>query len=241
VSALTRPVVRSDRLVVALFALTAVTGLVDAVSILALGRVFVANLTGNVVFVGFAVAGDHSFSAPRSLVASAAFLLGALLGGRLATLLSDDRRRWLVTAFTVESIVVAVAAVVAAATRSTASVQYGLLVLLGGGLGLQNATVRRVGTPDLTTTVLTLTLTGLAADSTPAGGTNPRWRRRAGAVVVMFAGAAVGGMLVLHAAAAWSLGLAAILLVAVVGLCTRLPDMQDHANERNATHGNRLG
>jgi hypothetical protein len=40
-----------------LLALTVVTGLVDAVSILRLGRVFVANMTGNVVFTGFAVTG----------------------------------------------------------------------------------------------------------------------------------------------------------------------------------------
>jgi hypothetical protein len=37
----------------ALLTLTAVTGLVDAVSYLRLGRVFVANMTGNVVFLGF--------------------------------------------------------------------------------------------------------------------------------------------------------------------------------------------
>jgi hypothetical protein len=38
---------------VLLLTLTVVTGTVDAVSILSLGRVFVANMTGNVVFVGF--------------------------------------------------------------------------------------------------------------------------------------------------------------------------------------------
>ncbi len=62
-------------------------------------------------------------------------------------------------------------------------------------MGLRNATVRKVGVPDLTTTVLTLTITGLAADSSLAGGTNPRWQRRVASVMAMFAGAAVGALM----------------------------------------------
>ena len=58
-----------------LFVLTAVTGLVDAVSYLQLGHVFVANMTGNVVFLGFAASGAAGFSAAASLVAIAAFLV----------------------------------------------------------------------------------------------------------------------------------------------------------------------
>src|ERR1700712_1717870 len=67
-----------------LVALTVVTGLVDAVSYLALGRVFVANMTGNVVFLGFALAGDHQLSATASLLAGGVFVVGALAGGRIA-------------------------------------------------------------------------------------------------------------------------------------------------------------
>ena len=61
--------------------LTIVTGLVDAVSYLALGHVFVANMTGNVVFLGFAVVDAEGFSVPASLMAIAAFLFGALADG----------------------------------------------------------------------------------------------------------------------------------------------------------------
>src|ERR1700721_299684 len=67
-----------------LLALTVVTGAVDAVSILRLGRVFVANMTGNVVFAGFAVVGAPGFALGSSLIALAGFLLGAAFGGRLA-------------------------------------------------------------------------------------------------------------------------------------------------------------
>src|SRR3989475_4475179 len=78
-----------------LLALTVTTGLIDAVSVLGLGRVFTANMTGNVVFLGFALARVPGFSLVRSLAALAAFLAGAVIGGRLAIRLEGSRRRWL--------------------------------------------------------------------------------------------------------------------------------------------------
>jgi Protein of unknown function (DUF1275) len=73
--------------------------------------------------------------------------------------------------------------------------RYVVIGLLAAGLGLQNATVRRLAVPDVTTTVLTLTLTGLAADSWFAGGHSPRAGRRVAAVGLMFTGALVGALL----------------------------------------------
>ena len=81
------------RLPVLLVGLTVVTGLVDAVSYLALGHVFVANMTGNVVFLGFALAGAPGLSAPASLAALGAFGLGALAGGRIAVRYGEQRAR----------------------------------------------------------------------------------------------------------------------------------------------------
>src|ERR1700732_4450087 len=66
-----------------LIVLTVVTGLVDAVSYLRLGRVFVTNQTGNVVFLGFALAGAGGITATASLLALVAFAGGAAAGGRL--------------------------------------------------------------------------------------------------------------------------------------------------------------
>src|SRR5947208_8727265 len=77
-----------------LLVLTMVTGLVDAVSYLALGHVFVANMTGNVVFLGFAIAGAQDFSMSASLVAIAAFLVGALAGGRLGSSMARHGSRF---------------------------------------------------------------------------------------------------------------------------------------------------
>src|ERR1700753_3025504 len=81
-----------------LLGLTFVTGLVDAFSYLLLGHVFVANMTGNVVFLGFALAGATGFSIPASLAALGSFVCGALVGGRLASGLGHHRGHLLAAA-----------------------------------------------------------------------------------------------------------------------------------------------
>jgi hypothetical protein len=81
-------------------------------------------------------------------------------------------------------------------------------------MGTRNAAVRKLAIPDLTTTVLTLTLTGIAADSSLANGNNVRFARRIGAVLAMFSGAAVGAVVIGYSVAA-ALGLAA----AISALC----------------------
>lgn len=183
-----------------LLALTGVTGLVDAVSYLKLGHVFVANMTGNVVFLGFAVSDAKDFSIPASLVAIAAFLAGALAGGRLGLRIGDHRGRLLAAATFIMIMLVGAAIVTVAMLDPNGElVRYTLIVLLALTMGLQNATARRLAVPDLTTTVLTLTLTGFAADSTLAGGINPRPGRRMVATATMFLGAAVGAFLVFNA------------------------------------------
>jgi uncharacterized membrane protein YoaK (UPF0700 family) len=183
-----------------LVALTAATGLVDAISYLAMGHVFVANMTGNVVFLGFALVGAPGLSIASSLVALGAFLLGAGGGGRLAVALHEQRRRWLLVAAAIETALIAIAAVTAGLglVGPTGHSRLVVIALLAVAMGAQNATARRLAFPDLTTTVLTMTLTGLAADSRPAGGTNPRPARRLVAVVAMLAGAVAGGALVLN-------------------------------------------
>src|SRR4051812_35309047 len=186
-----------DPLALVLLVLTATTGLVDAITVLGLGRVFTANMTGNVVFWGFALAGAPQYSIARCATALAAFLVGAACGGRLAAAWSGEtRRRWLLVVAVIESGVFFAAALIAIGyhldTLAPTWKLYMLIVLTGLAMGLRNATVRRLGVADLTTTVLTLTLTGLAADSSLAGGENPRWTRRVASVVALFGGAAPG-------------------------------------------------
>jgi uncharacterized membrane protein YoaK (UPF0700 family) len=199
-------------------ALTFVTGVVDATSYLSLGHVFVANMTGNVVFLGFGIAGAGGISVWASLTALALFLVGGVVGGRVASALADDRDRHLRVAIGLQTVLVAAAVIVAAVAGSNfgTTARYSLIALLAAGMGIQNAAARKLAVPDLTTTVLTLTLTGVASDSRLAGGTGARIGRRGLSVVSMLLGALIGGLLVLHVDDAAPLGLATALLLLVV-------------------------
>jgi uncharacterized membrane protein YoaK (UPF0700 family) len=184
-----------------LISLTLVTGLVDSFSYLVLGHVFVANSTGNVVFLGFALAGAPGFSVPASLTAMAAFAVGALLGGRLGSLHRDHRARLHSSAGAVQAVLLAVGVILAAAGGGTPApgYRYGLIATLGICMGVQNAAARKLAIPDLTTTVLTLTITGIAADSKLAGGSGSRAGRRLIPIATMLAGALIGTALIRNA------------------------------------------
>ncbi len=178
----------------ALLVLTFVTGVVDAVSILSLGRVFVANMTGNVVFVGFALAGAAGFSLAASLCALAGFIAGALVGGQLTARLAS-RPTLIRAGLGVEAAALAVALVVAAPGLGDVSRDV-VAAAAAVAMGTQNSVVRALKVPDLTTTVLTLTLTGIAADIRTAP---PEvLGRRVLAVLTMLLGAVAGALLVMH-------------------------------------------
>lgn len=228
-----------------LLTLTAVTGIVDAVSILSLGRVFVANMTGNVVFAGFAAVGAPGFSLSASLFALGGFLAGAGIGGCMTTRAAHDRGVLLRAGATVEFVLVA-AALVLAASSGAPGVSHGtsaftgaafgpaiidtMAALLAVALGIQNAVARKLAVPDMTTTVLTMTLTGLGADvrdsfhrlgaramATPAARVTARKTlgRRLTVIATMLAGAVTGALLVLQVSPVSALGLSTALLLAV--------------------------
>ena len=182
---------RDDRrLLAALALLTFATGLIDAASVLGLRHVFTANMTGNVVFLGFALAHAGSATATDCLLALAAFLAGATLGGRLGT-----KGVSFTAALMVEVAILAVASALGWAPASVPRLALVEISLLALAMGLHNASVRKLAVPDMTTTVLTLTLTGLAADSSLAGGQNPRLPRRLLGVGLMLLGALTGALL----------------------------------------------
>jgi uncharacterized membrane protein YoaK (UPF0700 family) len=211
-----------------LVAMTVVTGLVDSFSYLLLGHVFVANMTGNVVFLGFAVAGAQGFSIGASLVALASFGLGSVLGGRIGAQFGNHRGHHVAVATAAQSVLLAVSMILAlVGTQPFGSeFRYALIVALSLAMGVQNASVRRLAVPDLTTTVLTLTVTGIAADSALGGGKGSKSGRRLISVAAMFIGALVGAVLVLHVHVALPLiiALAILILVAVVSHWTGRSD-----------------
>jgi uncharacterized membrane protein YoaK (UPF0700 family) len=209
---------KEDGLPPLLIVLTIVTGVVDALAYLRLGHVFVANMTGNIVFLGFAAAGASGLSVPGSLIALACFLGGGIAAARFAGPLEDERRHTLRRAATVELVLCATAVVVAAVAGQSLGngSRYALTAVLALAMGVQNATARRLAVAELTTTVLTLTLTGIAADSRLGGRSGARTPRRVLAVGAMLLGALVGATLLLHVALVAPLGLAAALLALIV-------------------------
>jgi len=182
---------------VALIVLTFSTGIVDAVSYLGLGRVFTANMTGNVVLLGFGIAGAGGLPVVSPIVSLAAFIVGSGIGGALARRMGDRHPRHVSYALGLEATLLAGAAVLAAATdpHPATFAADAMIALMAAAMGIRNATARRLAVPDLTTTVLTMTITGLAADSTLAGGTGKGSLRRVSAVVAMLAGAVAGALL----------------------------------------------
>jgi uncharacterized membrane protein YoaK (UPF0700 family) len=184
-----------------LLGMTAVTGLVDAVSFLSLGRAFTANMTGNVVILAFATARVSGLSIAYSSIALWSFLVGAILGGRImARAGADSHIRFAVQAFALEVVFLFVASFCSIGYRSDLlehSLQpFALIALTALAMGTRNAAVRKLAIPDLTTTVLTLTITGIGADSSFANGNNPRLARRVGSVLAIFFGAAFGAVVI---------------------------------------------
>ncbi|HVI56198.1 MAG TPA: YoaK family protein [Luteibacter sp.] len=211
------PMTDRDPLVVLLTLLSLTTGLVDATSVLGLGKVFTANMTGNVVFLGFAAAGAHGFQWQLYVLALAAFGIGAIGSGRLGRFFVDrSRRRWLVVSASIEASLFWIAAVCAFVAPGDIGpgLRLTLVALVAIAMGARNATVRQLNVPDLTTTVVTRTITGLAADSRLAGGPGQNLGRRLRAILSLFVGAAVGAFMVLRWGLAPPLALAGAAVLA---------------------------
>jgi len=211
-----------------LLLLSVTTGLVDAISVLGLGKVFTANMTGNIVFLGFAAVGTRGYQVPPYLVAIGFFVIGALIAGWTGRAHQGrPLRRWLITASIIEAVLLWIAALVAIG-YSLASPPAGwrvfaIIALTAVVMGFRNGTIRQLKIPDLTTTVLTLTITGLAADSSIVGGSNPNWGRRIGSVLAIFLGAAIGAWLVFRSGLTVPLMLAGLLIFGGTLACALHP------------------
>ena len=196
-----RRAVLIDRLSIALLVLTAVSGTIDAVSFLGLGHVFTANMTGNVVFLAFAAAGAPNISIAHSITALVTFLGGAVVGGYFCRKVPGALRlRWFRVSGVCEAALLFAAAIAVIALDGDATAlqgrQYAVIVLTAIAMGFRNATVRQLAVPDLTTTtVVTMALSGLAADFAQVGGLNPSIWRRVMLIVSLFVGAAIGALL----------------------------------------------
>jgi uncharacterized membrane protein YoaK (UPF0700 family) len=135
----------SDRLTVtALLLLTFATGLVDAISVLILGHIFVANMTGNIIFLGFWFVPRAGFDLTAAIVAFVGFLTGTVIGSRLARRLGAHSRRWLTTSLSIEIILLIALSILAGTgvVSYQANTKHILIAGLAVTFGVQNATAR---------------------------------------------------------------------------------------------------
>ena len=214
------------------YVLTVTAGLINAVTVLGLGDIFASLMTGNVVIIGLALGGAEDFSAWRSGLAILAFLAGAALGGRIAARLKEKPlRAWLLPVAGVEATLLLAAAAIShfyighSTDHKMAPAVLAAIALTSLAMGARNSTITELDLPDLKTTVLTLTLSGLAADSKLGGGKGQHVARRVLSVLLIVAGAAVGAFLFLR----FGVALPLVVVAATVILATALYSFTDEA------------
>ncbi|NUK00088.1 YoaK family protein [Streptomyces lunaelactis] len=216
--------------------LTLATGMVEAVSLLALGPVFTAMQTGNVLFLGFALIGEGGVSAVATSLSLGAFVVGNIVGARLESVMDAHGRRWFDIALFTEAALLAVAGFTAwgldMADGPPSARHVVTTAVVALAMGMRNVTAMRAKVPDMTTTVATRTITALVSGS-PLGhdaamgyGSGASGRRSIG-VLTLFAGGILGAWL-LHLD--WS-PTAVLLLVAalVLGLAAAFATTVRHS------------
>jgi uncharacterized membrane protein YoaK (UPF0700 family) len=201
-----------------LVAFTMLAGVVDATSILALDHVFVAAVTGNIVFIGLGLTGAAGFSVLASGVALAGFVVGVFPAARLCRLSTGHRGRAVrnVALMKTTLAVPVTVLVVVAGDDLHPAVRLTVTALLAMSMGGQLAAIRYLKVPDLVTVVLTLTVTS-ALTERGLGWSHPAVIRRLVAVLAFAVGAICGALLIRYVAlgAALALGLAIIVGVAI--------------------------
>ena len=216
------------RYTVGLLLLTVSTGAIDAVSYLALDRVFTGNMTGNVLFIGFALVGVDGIPLLNNVIALLGFVAGSIVSGRVIGrghakgLPRESAATLLVAAGLLSCLGVAL-------VLNSKLSEVGLLIvtfLLATAMGSQVSAVKPIGNSDVTTIVVTNTVANLARDTRLGGGTNAAWLPRLLAIVAMFAGAAIGAAAVVYAGRSVALLTAAAIFVsatAVLIATSRMP------------------
>lgn len=179
-----------------LLLLTAATGAIDAVSYLALDGVFTGNMTGNVLFLAFALVGVTGMPLLNNALALAGFVVGSIVGGRIVRrghpVGLPARSAWVLGGgAALIAVLVVIWALLGDLTSTGAAV---LTAILAALMGAQVAAVKPVGNTDITTVVVTSTLANVSRESRLGGGrqTSGQWRDRSLAVLAMGLGAAIG-------------------------------------------------
>lgn len=202
------------------------TGVLDAVTYIGMDKVFGANMTGNVILIGIAMTGSQGIPAAGPAAALGGFVLGSWLVGQIARrvprVTGDRVASWLFGGAALGMLGVATTL---AFGPSSATFLHGVTAVIGIVMAIQAVAARRVGVPDVSTIVVTSTLSLLFTEMGSRGGgaDGVTTRRRLMAVCSMLLGASVGGMVVAHGL--WiGVAISGVLLAAVAGTwewCTR--------------------
>jgi uncharacterized membrane protein YoaK (UPF0700 family) len=184
-------------------ALTVSSGAVDAISFLALGKVFSAFMTGNIAFLGLRVAGAAAPGWVAIVTSMAAFAVGVYLSALIVNP-SKGSSMWperVTVALSISLIPHAVFLAVWFASNGQPSVDVAhvLLGCWGLAMGMQSAAVRTLHVDGVFTTAATATIIFLAGHLTNWSATAVERRRLAGVLVSLFVGATAGGLLLVRA------------------------------------------
>ena len=187
-----------------LVALTVSTGAIDALSWLVLGKVFSAFMTGNFVFLGLRAGGADGPLVPRVLAAVAAFAVGALLAARI---LAPDKESLVVWPSRVTAALAVACAFqtaflalwIGVDAHPSSSASHGLIAISALAMGMQTTAVFSLGVRAVFTTAVTATWAILMGDLSGWSQSSGERRRLSAVIAGLVVGAAVGGLLVVHA------------------------------------------
>jgi uncharacterized membrane protein YoaK (UPF0700 family) len=190
-----------------LVALTFSSGAVDAISFIALGKVFTAFMTGNFVFLGLGLADAGGPGVLRVLIALAAFAAGVSAATRIIHAVKAGSGLW-PRGVTVTLGVAVVLQAVFLAIWVTTSGQPGtgsgdvLTAVMALAMGVQSGAILTLNVKGVFTTAATATVMFLMRDvATRSGSAATERARLAGVLVALAAGATAGGLLLVHARA----------------------------------------
>lgn len=185
-----------------MLALTFAAGAVDATSYLGLGRVFTANMTGNLVLFGLSVAQVQGLEVLRSGMAFVGYVLGVALGARVLGR-GGARGVWaarLTAVMVLETVFLALlwGGWLGSAAQPQPPWAEVMIVCSGAAMGLQSSAAQRLAVPSVSTTYVTGTLTSVITELALFGHPTTGWPLRAGVVLALAVGAGVDALMLLR-------------------------------------------
>jgi uncharacterized membrane protein YoaK (UPF0700 family) len=186
-----------------LVGLAVCSGAVDAISFLALGKVFSAFMTGNIVFLALGFTGAEAPNVLRVGAALTAFAAGVAVAVKIVQPSKGSmvwpRRVSIALGLSALAQAAFLAGWIATSGRPATGIGHVLIGLSALAMGAQTGAVLSLGLPGIFTTAATATLAGLASDFAGSPQSTNERSRLAGVLAGICVGAAAGALLLMHA------------------------------------------